>query len=137
MKKITAILFALIILITGMHLSFATHLCGGKLAAVKWSFSGKTASCGMENVPGSCPQGKGFSSNCCSNKVEFLKVDENYKSVSVNSEIVIKIVQVYLIPITITFYQTSYLPPVYANISPPNIAITNTVNLADICVFRI
>jgi hypothetical protein len=138
MKKITAILFAAIILLTGMHFSFATHICSGELAAVRWSFSGKMATCGMESIPETCPTGKGISSNCCSNDITFLKVDENYKSVSVNVyEIAKKIVQVYLNPMAIIFYQTLYLQPVFASISPPNEGISNTVNLADICIFRI
>jgi len=41
MKKLLSILFAGMLLLSGMHMSMATHLCGGELAAVKWSFSGE------------------------------------------------------------------------------------------------
>jgi hypothetical protein len=91
----------------------------------------------MEDRSESCPVKKSVSSKCCSNDLDYLKVDDNYKSVTVNSEIAKKIVQIYWVPLTIAFYQTSYLKPVYANISPPDRSISNIVDLANICVFRI
>ena len=39
MKKLFSILFAAMILLSGMHLSLATHLCGGEISAVKLSFA--------------------------------------------------------------------------------------------------
>ena len=48
MKKIVSAFLALLLLISGMHLSVASHYCGGMLAQVKWSFDKELATCGME-----------------------------------------------------------------------------------------
>jgi hypothetical protein len=48
-KKIVSISLLFLTLTALLHLSIATHYCGGMKAASKISFSGKLATCGMEN----------------------------------------------------------------------------------------
>jgi uncharacterized protein YxeA len=48
MKKIFSILFAVMVVLSGMHISISTHICGGEIAAVKLSVSAVKATCGME-----------------------------------------------------------------------------------------
>lgn len=138
MKKVLSILFAGLILITGMHLSIAAHFCGGEMASVKLSFKGQEATCGMEIVS-SCPTHKELtSSSCCKNKLSYYTVDNNYSPSSFQiNEVVKKPVHV----IASTFVNPLYSPLLvyhtFTNISPPELAISNAVKLPDICVFRI
>ncbi len=138
MKKAVSILFAALILISGMHLSIATHICGGEVAAVKWSFSSKKADCGMETSKSGCPAHNGIASNCCHNQIAYFTVDNNYKPSTFQvKDVVKKVSQVFAVPVNV--FSTSLIYPVssYANVSPPDKSIANAVSLADICVFRI
>lgn len=138
MKKLFSISFALLILLSGMHLSFATHICGKEIAAVKWSFSGKEASCGMENNDKTCPENKTIASNCCHNEISNYTVDANYVPSFVHvKEVKNTLLQVFFIPAS--FSSTSFIAQhsVDKNVSPPGLSMASNVSLADICVFRI
>ncbi|NJO69113.1 MAG: hypothetical protein HC830_07380 [Bacteroidetes bacterium] len=136
MKKLLSILFAILMLISGMHLSVATHFCMGELASVKLSFSGTEASCGMEQQ--SCPKHSSLTSNCCQNEIAFYSIDDNYEPSSYQIKNVAKNhLKIMSIPVIITpdifiSYDTSK-----SNISPPPLAMVSDVNLTDICIFRI
>lgn len=137
MKKIFSILVAGLILLSGMNLSFARHICGGEVVAVNWSFTGEKAGCDMENEMNGCPLHNEISSNCCQNEIAFFAVDNNYSPSSFQIEELIKKISpfalsAYLIPSVVL------LPSfVNTNVSPPDKTIANAVCLADICVFRI
>ena len=139
MKKILSIIFALLILLSGMHLSLATHICGGEIAAVKWSVSGEIASCGMENQNQSCPIQDGFSSkSCCQDEVAIYSVDNNYNPSSFElKKVASNIVQVFYIPVNLLFNFASVPTSSLAYISPHNKLLFSSVSLPDICVFRI
>jgi len=49
MRKLSSISLAILILLAGMHITIATHFCGGEIAATKVSLAGIAASCGMES----------------------------------------------------------------------------------------
>ena len=138
MKKVFSILFATIILVSGMHLSIAEHICGGKVAAVKWSFSGEKAGCGMEKAKGTCQSHSGIASNCCKNKIYYFSVDNNFNpSGFLVKDITKKVSQVFTVPVSLLphSYIVSYSS--FTNVSPPDKTIANAVSLVDICVFRI
>ena len=78
MKKIFSILFASLILLSGMHLTFASHICCGELAAVKYSFTGEKASCGMTDIQAPIPINGEIKTDCCKNKVATFATDNNY-----------------------------------------------------------
>ena len=78
MKRLFSILFASLILLSGMHLTVASHLCGGQLAAVKYSFSGELAGCGMEESQEQAPIQGTFHTNCCKNHVFSCTADKDY-----------------------------------------------------------
>jgi hypothetical protein len=138
MKKIFSISLVFLFLLSGMHLSIATHICGGEVAAVKWSFSGKQATCGMESPGQSFPSGNGIASNCCQNKICVLTVDSNYlPSASQIKDLTKSLIQVFNVPVSLTSQNTSLLSLTYNNAVPPDIAVTSAVSLANICVFRI
>ncbi len=138
MKKGISIVFATIILISGMHLSIAEHFCGGNKVAVKWSFYGEKAGCGMEKNQNTCPVSNGISSNCCKNEIAYFSVDSNYNlAVFQINDITKKIVQVFTAPVNLFPY--SYIASLssFAKVSPPDKPWANAVSLAYICVFRI
>lgn len=78
MKKVFAILFASLILLSGMHLSIASHFCCGELAAVKYSLTGEKATCGMEDSESQAPANGTIQTDCCKNHVTSCSADNNY-----------------------------------------------------------
>jgi hypothetical protein len=138
MKRIFTISFALLVLISGMHISLATHICGGEVAAVKWSFSEEKASCGMETSKNDCPEQNTIKSNCCSNHISVLAVDNNYNLSSIQlKEVTLSLLQVFYVPTSLSFHSSIASSLIVDNFIPPNIGLTSAVSLADICIFRI
>ena len=137
MKKFYSISLAVLILIAGMHLTFATHYCGGSIAASKISVSGELASCGMEGAEDTCPlSGDHFKSHCCDDEVSVYAIDNNYSpsfpdiiSISQN------ILQAFYLPIS-EVLPSSSLISLNNNVSPPGELYISAVRLIDICVFR-
>ncbi len=138
MRKVLSILFVGLILLTGMHFSIAAHFCGGEVASVKISFTGQKASCEME-MPATCPvHNELTSSGCCKNKLSYYSVDENYSPSSFQiNEVVKKPVNIFTSAFVNPQYSLLLVSHIFTNISPPELVISNAVNLPDICVFRI
>ena len=130
---------AILVLLTGIHLSIASHICQGKLVAVNLTITGKnTTSCGMEGSTPSAPSGIIIKKHCCVNDLTTLAVDSNYspsfaKSIDVSQ----KVIHIPGIPLTEIVKDLAFTHYSHPIISPPGISRTNTVELADICVFRI
>jgi len=139
MKRILSILIASLILVSGMHLTIATHFCGGVFAATKASFSGELASCGMEHSDNTTPiQGNHFDTKCCDDEVINYSVDNNFApSSSIVLELFQNISHVYNIPVDISCHSISTNNSFFANVFPPGNFLTNAVSIVDICVFRI
>ena len=84
MKKFTAILFAALILVSGMNPVFSAHLCGESVAAVKWSFTGEDANCGMPHDENEIPREGIITQECCHNITAVYTVDDNYSPTSLD-----------------------------------------------------
>lgn len=131
---------ALFILVSGMHVTFATHQCRDELAGVKWSFTGKTADCGMENIQSACPSHNGVHSNCCKNHITHYSVDNIYKYSSSERRTDGKaFLHLFCVPITFSLSSIALHFEQIAQIRfADKISLTaNVVSLSDICVFRI
>jgi hypothetical protein len=139
MKKLVSILFAAVILLSGMHLSLATHLCSGELAAVKWSFSDEKASCGMAMAEKAIPAEKSFEAeSCCKDEMSFFVVDTNYTLSTTQLDAPVKqLLQIFYIPTTIGIQLLHTNSTSNTNVQPPGEFIASAVSLPDICVFRI
>jgi len=139
MKKLFSILFAALILLSGMNLSLASHYCGGELSAVKWSLNDAKAGCGMELAATKTSSDKSFEAqSCCKDEISFYTVDHNYnQSTHQINEPVHQLLQVFYIPETIGFHFFNTSSSVNATIHPPGKFIASAVSLPDICVFRI
>jgi hypothetical protein len=138
MKKVFSILFAALILLSGMHLSFAEHLCGGEVSAVKWSFAHEKASCGMCATE-TKPAGKSIATeSCCKDEISFYAVDSNYSpsTLQINHTVNHQL-QVFDIPKTIGIQFLHTNSTTNANVQQPGNYIASAVSLPDICVFRI
>ncbi|MEI6755133.1 MAG: hypothetical protein WCK78_18475 [Paludibacter sp.] len=139
MKKLFSIFFAALILLSGMHLSLATHYCGGEVSAVKVSFTHEKAACGMCEAEQTSPTGKTISNeSCCKDEMSFYAVDNNYSpsTLQINHTANL-LLQVFDIPRTIGIQFLHTNSATNANVQPPGNYIASAVSLPDICVFRI
>ena len=78
MKRVFSILFASLILLSGLHFTVASHICCGQLAAVKYSITGEKATCGMEEDGNVIPGNGAIHSDCCKNHINACSSDGNY-----------------------------------------------------------
>jgi hypothetical protein len=136
-KKASSILLLFLLLMSVINLSFAVHYCGGEIAGRKVSFSGKTASCGMDM--GKTRNSDGIQlSKICSDEISFLQTDGNYMpSVSKSVEIDNNIAQAIHLPVYLLPDNTNLLNCIIADAGPPDPEATGDVDLAGICIFRI
>ena len=139
MKKGVSISFALLMLLAMLHLTVATHYCGGKVAASTVSLSGKLATCGMECSEKGLPlPGTNFTKHCCDNIVTFCGIDSNYTpSFSFVPESYQYNFQVFAIPVGLSVNSHTDLITLDTNTSPPGVLLSTNVDLSDICIFRI
>ena len=138
MKKYFAIPFALLILLSGMHFTIATHYCGGEIASTRISVTGKLASCGMTSDEKSKTSSEtSLASNCCEDEIAVYSVDDNYAASQFHtSEITHTVLHEFYIPEG-SFHSNFPLITNLTNASPPGNDMVTAVNRTDICVFRI
>ncbi len=140
MKKVLSILFALLVLLSGMHLTFSKHYCGSEVASFeKVSLTGEVASCGMEDSADNNTQpGLHFKTHCCDNEVTALVVDNNYTpSFTLFKAFPQPVLQVVAIPLNFSIHPLYAANFIGTNVSPPGDFLVSDVSLPHICVFRI
>jgi hypothetical protein len=139
MKKIVPILLSLVMLAAVMHFSVATHYCGGKIAETKVSLTGKLASCGMEDDDNDLPlTGTHYTTHCCDNILVFFGINSNYfPSFASVTESYQPLQQTFSIPADLTLLSLTSVNSIYTSVSPPDALVSTSVDLSDICVFRI
>lgn len=122
-----------------LHISVATHYCGGEVVASKISLSGELASCGMETDELSKPgEGLQMKSHCCDDVVTTCSIDNNYTpSYSFLPETYTPGTQVFSFPADLSFNYSALLISLFTDVSPPGYLLSTAVDLSDICVFRI
>lgn len=138
MKKVFSIVFAMLILISGLHLSVATHVCCGEVAAVKWTLTGEKATCGMEKTQDRCPLHGIISSNCCRDEVSVYSVDKNYSPSNFQiKKTITNLLQLFSAPVSFSLNSFTSLKPLYTSASPPDKLQISSVSQEKICVFLI
>ena len=139
MKKLFSILFAGMIILSGMHLTIATHLCGGEISQVKLSFTHQKASCGMcGEEETTSPEKTIGNESCCKDQMAFYAVDNNYSPSTLQiKHTVNQLLQLFDIPKTIGIQSIHTNSSLNTNVQPPGNYIASAVSLPDICVFRI
>ena len=138
MKKVFAILGAILLLTSGMKVSIDHHYCGGTLADVKISLSGKLASCGMEEekIP-SCPDHQTVSSKCCDDQVTFYSFDSKYFGEQFRMDVPSwgKTIFTHSVNLLTVIPEITGEKP--ATVFPPGDLILKNITQSKICVFRI
>ena len=128
------------ILLSGLHISVATHLCCGEgNTFVKISVNGELASCGMEDADdsGSLP-GTYFKVHCCDDELSVFHVDNNYASSSLEfKSFSPNVLQVFFIPESFTLNSLNIFNVNSSDVRPPGNVPLSEVSLPKICVFRI
>jgi hypothetical protein len=138
MKKLISILFATLILLSGMHLSIATHWCGGEVSQVKFSFAHENATCGMCGEDESTPLTGVSTEGCCKDVKFFFVVDSNFSpSIFHINQPTNLLLQVFEVPKTIGILPNHTNSFSNTNVRPLGNYIVGAVSLPDICVFRI
>jgi len=138
MKKLFSILFAALILLSGMHLSLAEHLCGGEVSAVKLSFTHEKASCGMCASEITTAEKSISNESCCKDEMSFYAVDNNYSPSTLQvNHTANQLLQVFDVPKAIGILSIHTNSTSNTNVQPPGNYIASAVSLPDICVFRI
>jgi hypothetical protein len=137
-KKGLSITTIVLMLTAILHVSVATHYCGGMIASSKISLSGKLATCGMENKDIQTPvSGLIITSHCCENVVKRFGVTANYfPSFTSIPESFQQHLQTFEAP-GLLFRNTFASLKNPTSESPPVIQNSSHVDLSDICIFRI
>lgn len=139
MKKLLSITFAFLILFSGLHITVASHYCGGEMSVAKVSVSGELATCGMEDglTPCSAPVKIGATS-CCKDKVAALLVDSNYApSYTLSAKVKPLLIKDYGFQASLGSHFKQSVSLTYSSNSPPGHYLVSAVSLPTICVFRI
>lgn len=139
MKKLLSISLALLMLLSGMQLTISMHYCGGELADSRVSIVGHLASCGMEGIVDNCTTSESsLDESCCKNQFSVYEIDHNYSPTYTEfNTFAQNILQVYLIPASITFHSYTAINLTSTDASPPENALLHAVSLPKICVFLI
>lgn len=136
MKRVLSILLTGLILLSGMHFSVASHICGGKVTEIKVSFSKKEGSCGMENNSRDCSNGTGVSSNCCKNEIDTYVVDSSYSKASFQFNVLNQLIPVYYMLTTNIVAAYDFLNLSTYSDTPPERSAVTEVYQSYICVYR-
>ncbi len=139
MKRIISVSLSVLLLTAILHLSVATHYCGGNIAASKISLSGKLASCGMEDGNKGLPfAGLIFTKHCCENVLATYGINSIFfPSFSSVQESHFQLFQVFSIPANLAINCSFPIKSICTNVNPPGAFASGTVDLSIICVYRI
>lgn len=138
MKKFLSIFVAILVLASGMHLSLATHLCGGAISGLKLSFNEAKAGCGMCAEDALKVETQISAESCCKDNVSSMVVDNNYFPSHFSiKEITVSVITLFHAPLLQNLDALFASIPTYTNISPHQNLSLSEVHLSGICVFRI
>jgi hypothetical protein len=139
MRKGISILSALVLILSGLHVTVSTHFCGGREVASVVSFSGVLATCGMEGNEASCPlQGQNVKSLCCEDFVSVYATDNNYTpSVTFQNFPLQTDIQFFATPVGYLKNQYSGLTHKNRSYTPPGVLQSTDVDISRICIFLI
>ena len=136
MLKYLSIPVLIVILFSGITVNFATHYCGGSVAAKNVSFSGSLASCGMEDHKNNSSETI-FRSHCCENITSSYAFNNNYfPSLQQILKPAVGHTQFNLVAV-VELNTCPSFPADYNNTGPPGYNSPESVTLEEICILRI
>jgi hypothetical protein len=138
MKTFLSIPLIILILFSGVIISFATHYCDGTVVATKISLTGEQATCGMERTSVDNPLIDKFVNHCCDNVTSVYSIcNTNFPSAYSLEDLIPQIISVLLVPSDILSIPEIAINTLKTNIRPPGFYTPNSVTLPDLCIFRI
>lgn len=138
MKRILSLSLALLLLASGMHLTVASHYCGGMLAQVKWSVNRELGSCGMEGEAERHPDGIALQEACCNDVVSAYATDGQYQVQSLElKKFSPSVIALVTVPQCLLFKSQQPADYHYTHVFPPGNSSASGVSLESICVFLI
>jgi len=122
-----------------MHITIATHFCGGEIAATKVSLAGIAASCGMESDKNTGASSEAsLASNCCTNEFAVYSVNSDYAPAEFQvRQLTQNLLHECYIPEAFAFQFNNLTSITRTDVSPPDNFFASAVSMAGICVFRI
>lgn len=138
MKTIISIPLILLILFSGINVKFATHYCGGYVAATKVSLTGELATCGMEQPSDKNATQDSFRNKCCDDVTSAYTICNNYLSSShfVNDPVQ-QVTHVIYVPPDLLKNQESTINASSNCVRPPGTFSANSVVRPVLCIFQI
>lgn len=138
MKTILSIPLIILILFSGVIVSFATHYCEGSVVATKISLTGEMATCGMEQTSVDNPLVDKFVNHCCDNVTAVYSICNTYFPSACNAEDpIFQVISVFVVPYNYLIKTEIPKYTLLTNIRPPGCYTPNSVILPDLCIFRI
>ncbi len=137
MKGIFAILIGVVMLVSGMTVSIDKHYCGGELVETKLSFSGKLASCGMEDLQNECPDQPYMDKVCCSDQLTLYRIGSNYIPEYFMLSFTADFKDIPSAPECNTLFRGPYMDVYRTWELPPGENLKSAPSLSEICVYRI
>jgi len=139
MRKAFSILMVTLMLMTGLHLSFDSHFCGGQLSAVNFSITGPKATCGMEDESGAPnPAGNLLKKHCCDDDLVNLTADSDYNLSDCQfSDFAQKVIHFPALPLSFADIRFGHPVNFEVVLNQETVFQKNSVALDAICVFRI
>ncbi len=134
MFRISTIAVALLLVLSGMNITVASHYCMGTLAKTIVSLNGKSASCGMDHTES--PESETtISSRCCDDELHVYTVGDDYAPSDIRYSQLFNYdnfsPEIIVTPSILTAL------PKQIDYSPPGQLLISAVHAAEICVFRI
>lgn len=136
MKRILSLSLALLLLSSGMHLTLASHFCGGMLAQAKWSVDNELGTCGMEGEAEHHPQGITLHETCCQDVVSAWSTDGQYQASAMDIKPFAPVVLACL-PTPSCSFETMWKPLNCLPVFPPGTLQPTRVTQEDLCIYRI
>jgi hypothetical protein len=138
MRKILAIPVITLILFTGIKVNFATHWCGGSVAATKVSLSGELATCGMEHQGDKRSEADLYKNLCCDDVLKTYSFSCNYiPSYSIENHIFRQVD--FIADVAVVLKPGDMIPNTCSDetIRPPGTYEPSSVDLQVLCISRI
>lgn len=134
MFRFSTIAVALLLVLSGMKITIASHYCQGTLAKTIISLNGKTASCGMVHTGPTESETK-ISAKCCDDELHVYTVGDDYAPSDIRFGHLFNFD--YFSPEIIASLSVLTALTKQIDYSPPGHLLTSAVHAAEICVFRI
>jgi len=124
------------LLASGLHVTVASHFCGGRLAQVKWSLNHELAGCGMEGESNPHSNGTTWHASCCKDVVAMWGTDSHF---DVSASLVTPSISQPLASFVVSENVPITTPQLLAitTVFPPGSVQPFCVKLPRICVYRI